>query len=174
MKILWLLLFAGTLSLPFFSGGQRAYAHVAADMPDPIAEVEYQMMLDFEPDDSTTRYKLAMVYYRLNKDAKAEAELAKVLKADPFNFHALEGMGALKLRQENFAAAVTYLTKAIQQNEKVSGAYYYLGLAKTGIADLAGAKEAFATGLEKCRAEEESNREIPLEQFREALGPRNL
>lgn len=144
-------------------------AHIETNMPDPIAEIEYQMVLDFEPEDSTTRYKLAMVYYRLKKDAKAEKELQKVLDATPLFFHALEGLGMLRLRQERFPEAVTLLDKAVQQKGHESGTYFYLGQAKLGLKDHAGAQIAFATGLEECLSEELSKRAIPIEQFQEAL-----
>jgi len=146
-----------------------AHAHIETSMPDPIAEIEYQMMLDFEPDDTTTRYKLAMVYYRLNNDDKAEAELQKVLQKDPLFFHALEGIGMLRLRQGQFLKAIPQLEKAIQQEGHESGTYYYLGKAKLGLNDITGAKKAFTSGLEKCLNEEKSKRAISLEKFQEAL-----
>ncbi len=59
------------------SAAKPVYSHIETDMPDPIAEVEYQMMLDFEPDDKLTRYKLAMIYYRQKKDAKAAEKASK-------------------------------------------------------------------------------------------------
>lgn len=164
-----LTLLAVFVSFLFFSGSKEIHAHIEADMPDPIAKVEYQMMLEFEPDDIITRYKLAMVYYRLNKDAEAETELQKVLEANPIYFNALEGLGMLRLRQEKFSDAITHLKKALQQKDHESSTYYYLGLAKQGLNNRPEAHEAFSAGLAKCLSEPETSRAISVEQFNEAL-----
>jgi len=144
-------------------------AHIEADMPDPIAEVEYQMMLDFEPDDMVTRYKLAMVYFRLNKLAKAEAELQQVLKSKPNYFHGLEGLAILRIKQQDYPAAIQALEKALTSDLVESGTYYYLGRARQGLGDLKGATEAFSQGRTICAKEDEAKRAFTPGQFDDAL-----
>lgn len=146
-----------------------ATAHVSADMPDPIAEIEYQMILDFEPDNLLTRYKLAMVYYRLEKDKEAETELQTILKKDPNNFLALEGLGMLLVRHKKYERAITTLVRASQHEERDSGTYYYLGKALLGVGKKATARAALIDGLKLHSKEPEKKRSIKIEQFNDLL-----
>jgi len=144
-------------------------AHITAEMPDPIAEIEYQMMLDFEPGDMLTRYKLAMVYYRLKKDSLAEKELKTVLNSKPNHFLALEGMGMLLVRQQKFQEAVNTLKKAAAHKDKESGTFFYLGKAQQGLGMIDAAKTSYQQGMRLLKSEPKKKRAVSLEEFQKAL-----
>ena len=50
---------------------------------DPIAEMKYSFLLEFQPDDIKVRNKPAMVLYRLDKLDEAFGELQRVLELNP-------------------------------------------------------------------------------------------
>ena len=146
-----------------------ANCHISEKMPDPIAEVEYQMMLDFEPTDLLTRYKLAMVYYRLKKDGLARAEFETILAKDSDHFHALEGLGMLLIRQKKYESARANLEKATRSEKRESGTYFYLGKALLGLGRAIEAEVALKQGIDIGQLETEANRAIPLSDFKETL-----
>jgi hypothetical protein len=68
----------------FILGGNDLLAHVARDNTvDPIAEMKYSFLLEFQPDDIKVRNKPAMVLYRLDKLDEAFVELQRVLELNP-------------------------------------------------------------------------------------------
>jgi len=146
-----------------------AIAHITAEMPDPVAEIEYQMMLDFEPGDILTRYKLAMVYYRLKKNDLAEKELKTVLNRQPNHFLSLEGMGMLLVRQHKYQQAVGLLRKAAAHKDKESGTYYYLGKALQGLGKIEAAKVSYQEGMVLLKSEPKKKQAISEKVFQESL-----
>jgi tetratricopeptide (TPR) repeat protein len=128
--VLRLRIFCAVLVLCVLLAGRTSQAHVSSDdMPDAVAEVEYSIYLEFKPADIPVRNKLGMVYYRLNKLREAAREFARVLKADPNNYDALDGMGLVKAAQQDFAAAISYHRQAIAIDADDMMGYYHLGCA---------------------------------------------
>ena len=116
--------------LAFFgaASGNTAIAHVSADsMPDSVAEVEYRIYLEFKPNDVVVLNKLGMVYYRLNKLPDAVREFSKVLRHDPDNYDALDGMGLVRAAQQEYDEAVRLHKQAIAINSGDMMTYYHLG-----------------------------------------------
>jgi len=129
---------------------QTSSAHINADsMPDSVAEVEYNIYLDFKPDDLKVRNKLGMVYYRLNKITEAQQEFLQILKKEPDNYDALDGMGLVKAAQKEYDEAVKYHKKAMAINPKDMMIPFHLGcvLEKKGM--LREAVDAYRSALEK-------------------------
>lgn len=117
------------LVLALFAG-RIALAHVSSDdMPDSVAEVEYAIFLEFQPNDKVVRNKLGMVYYRLNKLAAAVREFTHVLKLDPKDYDALDGMGLVKAAQQDYDAAISYHRQVIAINPDDMMGYFHLGSA---------------------------------------------
>lgn len=117
------------LVLPLLAG-RVALAHVSSDdMPDSVAEVEYAIFLEFQPNDKVVRNKLGMVYYRLNKLEEAVREFAHVLKLDPKDYDALDGMGLVKAAQQDYDAAISYHRQVIAINPDDMMGYFHLGSA---------------------------------------------
>ncbi len=141
--------FCAMLISSALSGGISC-AHVGADdMPDSVAEVEYQIYLEFKPNDLVVLNKLGMVYFRLNKLPAALKEFSKVLKRDPDNYDALDGMGLVMAAQNNYEEAARYHRQAIILNPKDMMTYYHLGSALEKKGELAEAAKAYQTALEK-------------------------
>lgn len=126
-----ILLLLAALLLP-----RTSLAHVSADnMPDAVAEVEYSIFLEFQPKDTVIRNKLGMVYYRLNKLREALREFSRVLKHEPDNYDALDGMGLVRTAQGKYDEAIDLHRRAIVLNDDDMMGYFHLGsaLEKNGL-----------------------------------------
>lgn len=135
-----------------------SYAHIGkVYIPDPIAEMEYRILLEFTPDDTGARNKLAMVLYRLGKFKDAENELDRVLEIDPSNFDALDAYGLVKIKQGNYAQALEYFKAAIAINPADSLVYYHLGMAQEGVGLLTDAENSYQTALQKEKEQPKSD-----------------
>lgn len=88
-------------------------AHVEAEMPDSVAEMEYRILLEFKPRDSSTRVKLAKVLLNQNKLAEAEQEFNRALTTSPNNLPALLGLSQLRLKQNRTTEALALTSKAV-------------------------------------------------------------
>jgi tetratricopeptide (TPR) repeat protein len=146
--------FFAVLALFALLAGEIAQAHVSSDdMPDSVAEVEYSIYLEFKSEDTVVRNKLGMVYYRLNKLEESVREFTRVLKSDPKNYDALDGMGLVKAAQQDFAAAISYHRQAIAVNADDMMGYYHLGSAQEKKGGLSEALEAYRTALARFTAQ---------------------
>lgn len=139
------LLLAFGLFLTIFSSG--VLAHVEEDMPDAIAMTEYEMLVDMNPDDVESRYRLAMVYYRQKKYTQARAELDRVLETSPDHFHALEGLGLVTLELGEYGQSLAIFEKALLKVPDDNHIYYYLGRALEKNNDPSGAEKAYRTAI---------------------------
>ena len=125
----------------------RAWAHVTEVMPDAVAEMEYQILLDFQPEKVDVRNKLAMVLYRKKKFKEAEAELRIVLAAEPNNFNALDSLGLVMSQTERLKEAVPQFLLAIKANPQDVFVHYHLGQAYAGLGEMAAAGKSFSEAL---------------------------
>lgn len=146
-----------------------APAHIESDMPDGVAELEYQMLLDFDANDIDARYKLAMVYFRLKKLDKAEKELSRILQNKPDYFHALEGMGMVKSKQKKTKEAIAFFDRAIAVKGEESSAYYFLGQCQQEAGALKEAAAAYQAGLQRSVKEASKGNSITSATFETAL-----
>lgn len=159
-----LLLFFALLTWPTW-----AAAHIEADMPDGVAEIEYQMLLDFDANDLEARYKLGMVYYRMKKLDKAEKELTRILQSKPGYFHALEGMGMVKSKQKQTKEAIGFFERAIAAKGDESSVYYFLGQCQQEAGALKEAAAAYRAGLERSQKQASRENSITTATFETAL-----
>ena len=150
----------------------QGWAHVTdANMPDAVAETEYQILLEFQPEKTDIRNKLAMVLIRKKKFKEAEAELRTVLAAEPANFNALDGLGLLMSQTGRLPEAVQQFQAAIKANPQDVMTHYHLGQAHAALGDNGAARQAFSQALEL--ANQPSATPTPaadLEAIRQALG----
>lgn len=124
-------------------------AHVSADnMPDSVAETEYLIYLEFRPNDPTIRNKLGMVYYRLGKLDRAAGEFAAILRSDPDNVDALDGMGLVQAARQQYDEAVGYHQRTIDLKGDDMMAHYHLGQALEKKGMLREAAAAYQAALE--------------------------
>jgi tetratricopeptide (TPR) repeat protein len=125
-----------------------ASAHIEqGTMPDSVAEMEYRILLEFEPDNLEVRNLLGMVLYRSGKLEEAEAEFHYVLKRAPENLDAIDALGLVNIKRQNYQFAIDLFKKAIAINPDDMLVYYHLGQALELQGDFTGAAEAYRTGL---------------------------
>jgi len=126
-----------------------ARAHVEADMPDAVVEMEYRILLEFNPQDIKTLLKLGMVHYRQNKLPEAIEEFNRVLILAPDNVDALDSMGLVLLKQKKPAPAIELFRRAATLQPADSMVHFHLGQALEEIGDFPAAAKAYRIALEK-------------------------
>ena len=140
------LILAGFLVLSL--GPERAWGHVTDVMPDAVAEMEYRILLDFQPEKIEVRNKLAMVLYRKKKFKEAEEELRAVLAAEPANFNALDGLGLVMAQTGRPQEALEQHLAAIAANPKDVLVHYHLGQVYMALGNFPAADKALSQALE--------------------------
>jgi tetratricopeptide (TPR) repeat protein len=127
-----------------------AAAHIEkGSMPDSVAEMEYRILLEFEPENLEVRNQLGMVLYRLGKLDDAEKEFHYVLKKAPENFNAIDALGLVNLKRTNFQLAIDLFKKAITLNPDDMLVYLHLGQALEQQGDVSTAAEMYRSGLSR-------------------------
>ena len=89
-----------------------------SQLPNSVQIMQYRLLLHMNPDDPAPRNGLAMALYRTNQLEEAEKELRYILKRDPLNFDALDGLGIVLIKMERLQEALQYLKKAVTINEQ--------------------------------------------------------
>lgn len=135
-----------------------AAAHIEENMPDGVAQMEYAILLEFEPDNTVVRNKLGMVYYRQGKLPLATAEFERVLARKPADPDALDALGLVHAQEQRHDQAISLFEKAIAANPTDVMVRYHLGqsLEKTG--KLPEALAAYETALANSKNEPETER----------------
>jgi Tfp pilus assembly protein PilF len=145
-----------------------ACAHIEkGQMPDPLAIMEYRILLEFEPDNLEVRNMLGMALYRQEKLDEAEQEFNFVLALDPQNFDAIDALGLVKMKQGKLDHAVDLFKKAIYINADDMLVHYHLGLALELLGDADSAARAYRSALDKKPSEDQG--EWYLEQQQELI-----
>ena len=130
--------------------GSLADAHIAkGQMPDPLAIMEYRILLEFEPDNLEVRNMLGMALYRQEKLDEAEQEFNYVLTIDPQNFNAIDALGLIKMKQGKLDHAVDLFKKSIYINTDDMLVHYHLGQALELLGDADSAAMAYRSALDK-------------------------
>ncbi len=107
-----------------------AYAHPeSGHIPDSVAETEYRIAIELDPDDIETRYKLGIVLYRKGKIIEAQKQFEEVIRVKPDDFHAHEGIGLVLVKDGDYIDAESWFKKAILINPVDEMVYYHLGRA---------------------------------------------
>ena len=132
----------------FIFSANDLQAHIAhGNMPDAIAEIEYLILLEYQPDNIEARNKLAMVLYRLEKLDEALVELHRVLELEPNNFDALDTLGLVSFKQGKTQQALDYLEAAVRINSEDILVHYHLGLVQGKLGLLDAAETSLVTAL---------------------------
>lgn len=82
------------------------------------AALHLQKSLEIDPDDDATRIDLGNLYLQLNQDQKARSQFDSVLKRNPKNVQALNGVATCLFNSRNFQQSEEYLRKALRINEQ--------------------------------------------------------
>ena len=80
------------------------------------AAVHLQKSLEIDPDDDATRIDLGNLYLQLNEDQKARIQFDSVLKHNPGNVQALNGIATCLFNSKNFQQSEEYLHRALLIN----------------------------------------------------------
>jgi tetratricopeptide (TPR) repeat protein len=146
MARLFFIIISGFLVLQPF----QAYAHIEKGyMPDAVAEMEYKILLEFEPDNIEIRNKLGMVLYQQDKLIEAAKEFNRVLKKDPDNFDAIDALGLIMAKKKQYNQAMALYQKAISLNPDDVLVYYHLGQSLEAANNFTAAADAYRKALEK-------------------------
>jgi Flp pilus assembly protein TadD len=138
-----------------------AAAHIEKGaMPDSVAEMEYRILLEFEPENVEVRNQLGMVLYRLGKLDEAEIEFYYVLEKMAENSDAIVALGLINMQRANFQLAIDLFKKAITINPDDLFAYFHLGQALEKLGDATGAAAIYRSGLAReIKAPDKTNAE---------------
>lgn len=77
------------------------------------AALHLEKSLEIDPDDDATRIDLGNLYLQLSEDQKARAQFDLVLKRNPQNVQALNGIATCLFNSKNFEQSEQYLRKAL-------------------------------------------------------------
>jgi predicted Zn-dependent protease len=147
IKNLFIALF---ILLAIFSNISPVSGHVEENsMPDPEAEMEYRILLEFEPDNYDVRLKLGMVLFRAEKYSEAADQFNYVVTKDPGNCEALISLARVKIMAQEYHQAVTLLQKALPIDPDDMHTYYFLGQALEMQGDISGAQAIYRNGLDR-------------------------
>jgi Flp pilus assembly protein TadD len=95
----------------------RLWAHEdLTTLPNSVQIIQYKTTLWINPEDLETRNKLAMAYYLNNELEESEKELRYILKRDPGDFNALDGLGIVLIKKKKYQEALKHLEKAARIN----------------------------------------------------------
>lgn len=148
-----------------------AVAHVEKGyMPDSVAEMEYRILLEFKPEDNTTRSLLGMALLRQNKLSEAEKEFRLLLKSDPKSFDALDSLGLVLFKQKRFPEAQQHLQSAITIRPDDIMVHLHLGLTFSSNGQAESAHTTLAAGIKLLGAHAPSpDKEQQLVEFQTAI-----
>jgi tetratricopeptide (TPR) repeat protein len=77
------------------------------------AAFHLQQSLEIDPDDDATRIDLGNLYLQINEDQKARTQFDSVLKRNPKNVQALNGVATCLFNAKNYKQSEEYLHKAL-------------------------------------------------------------
>lgn len=159
------------ICLHLFIVNGTVFAHPESGfLPDAIAETEYRIVLDLDPQDVETRIKLGIVLYRKDKLKEAHKQFKAVLKLKPDSFDAHDCMGLVMLKQGDYQRAVRWFEKAIEINAEDAMVYYHLGQAYKALGDPAKAVNEYRRSL-SLKENQEIQKELEsLEQLLDKKG----
>ena len=108
------------------------------------AAVQYQKLLQSEPDNAAYRMRLAESYEFSGDLRQAEDHAAKVLTSNRRNLEAVLLMGRIRGRQEDWISAKAYYEQAISIDKNNATSHLGLGQAFMQLGDEQSADSAFA------------------------------
>ncbi len=105
--------------------------------------------LDQTPNDPYFLNNRGYVYLQMDSLVLGEADISESIRMDPFNGWAYRNRAILRLKQNEFEAALGLLKRAIYEDSEVDEVFYYLGEVHFKIGDMAAACEAWQMSVEK-------------------------
>lgn len=84
------------------------------------AEEAYRRSLEIDPDNTTTRYNLALALMEQGRNKQATQELHSLLEVDPYHAWALYQLGTISATTGRRTKAVDYYTRALNLNPELA------------------------------------------------------
>ena len=127
----------------YLERGRQALEHNRPADAVPLLE----QAVTAAPGDYAAHFHLALAFSLSGKDAEALREYRKTLELKPHLYQADLNAAILLVRAKDFSAAMPLAEDAQQQKPREFRPNYYLGEARLGAQDAAGAAEAFRAAL---------------------------
>nr|MBF0222686.1 hypothetical protein [Desulfobulbaceae bacterium] len=148
----------------------KALSHIEhGGMPDSVAEMEYRILLEFEPLKHDVRNKLGNVLLRLKKFKEAKDEFLIVLAEEPNDLQAQIGLGQILMHEEKWLEAENTflgLQKRYSENIELS---YLLGTLYKDTGKIPEAEQIFVNLLKKVQFDQGEESTHWLEKITEVL-----
>jgi tetratricopeptide (TPR) repeat protein len=109
---------------------------------------DYKKAADFGSNSANARLQYASMLFRNGKFAEVKSQLQAILRLDPGNAKALNGLGLLELQDGDAPAAAAKFRQAILHQPHFSVAQMNLGNALLQLGDGAGARDAYQKALQ--------------------------
>lgn len=140
-------LFSSMLFWCIFTGTSICHAHVNAESIPVVAEMEYRIYVDLNPNDLELRNKYGMLLLNRNKISEAENQFTFILGKAPKNFDALDALGLIRTKQQRYPEAVKLFQEAVAVNSKDVLVFFHLGSALEATGQIQEALKAYETAL---------------------------
>lgn len=172
MKMAWPLFIIVALSVVLRPHPARAHIEKGY-MPDAVAEMEYKILLEFEPDNIDARNKLGMILLRRGKLDEAEKEFNHIISSAPENFNAVDALGLILAEKKEHPQAIILFNRAIQLSPDDTLVYHHLGSSLEAMGNYTEAAKAYAMAVRNDNKEGSPDRKQTAE-LHDALKNINL
>ncbi len=100
------------------------------------------------PEEKIVWVYMGTLYFKNNKEEKAEECFKKVLKIEPSSEEANLFLGQMEIKRENYVKAIEYLEKFTKSNDKVDRVWFFLSLAYSNQKNISKAISALEHAIE--------------------------
>lgn len=119
-----------------------------ANRGDTMAEYYYQRLLDIEPNNANTYYKMGVYYMNQDQVNRALEAYTQATQVNPGHADSYYNMGYMMIELREFSDAKKYFTQAIQAQQKNYKAYYGRGYAHEMLGDVMNAEKDYKQVLQ--------------------------
>jgi tetratricopeptide (TPR) repeat protein len=130
------------------SNGNLGIAYLNARAYDG-AIAAFEKTLTLSPPYPTEIYtNMGMLYLETGQRDLARQKLARAMQLNPDNYLALNGLGILEQKEQNYGKALKHYLMAIEMNANFASSHYNLGMLYMDMGDLNNAVKTFMRALE--------------------------
>ncbi|MDZ7848612.1 MAG: tetratricopeptide repeat protein [Owenweeksia sp.] len=115
---------------------------------DTLAKFYYDRLLEMQPNNADTYFKLGTYYQGQNEVNRALEAYTQAVKINPTDADSYYNLGYMHLQLDQYQKARSFFTKAIQSKERNYKAYYGRGYTYEVVGDLLNAKKDYEKSLE--------------------------
>ena len=119
-----------------------------ANKGDTMAEYYYRRLIDIQPNNAETYYKLGVYYMERNQINRALEAYTQATQINPRHADSYYNMGYMMIELREFSDAKKYFTQSINAQGKNYKAYYGRGYAREMLGDVMNAEKDYKQVLE--------------------------